>query len=54
MDPMTGDLARAQLASRVGDAEALRPGRRQVAARRLSRRAEAAARRANLALSRLL
>ena len=48
------DLARARVASRVADAEGLLAGRRHVAARRLGRRAEAAARRADLALSRTL
>jgi len=54
MDPMMEDLARARVASRVEEAEGLRAGRRHVAARRLGRRAEAAARRAGLALSRTL
>jgi len=54
MDPMMEDLARARVASRVADAELLRPGRQHAAARRLGRRAEAAARRASLALSRAL
>ena len=46
------DLARARVASRVADAELLRPGRQYTAARRLGRKAETAARRASLALSR--
>ena len=48
------DLARALLVSRVEEAAGLRPGRRHTAARRLSRRAEAAARRADVALTRTL
>ena len=54
MDLMLEDLARARVASRVEDAEGLRAGRRLVAARRLGRRSEAAARRAGLALARTL
>ncbi len=48
------DLARALLVSRVEEAAGLRPGRRHTAARRLSRRAEAAARRAGVAMTRTL
>lgn len=48
------DLARAVVASRLEEAAGLRAGRRHVAARRLSRRAKAAARRAGLALTRTL
>jgi hypothetical protein len=54
MDPMLEDLARARIASRVADAELLRPGRQHSAARRLGRRAAAAAGRASLARSRAL
>jgi hypothetical protein len=52
MDPMLEDLARARIAERLDDALGVREGRRQVAARRLGRRAEAAARRAGAALTR--
>jgi hypothetical protein len=51
---MMEDLARALVVSRVEEAAGLRAGRRHAAARRLSRRAEAAARRAGLALTRTL
>jgi hypothetical protein len=51
---MMEDLARALVVSRVQEAEGLRGGRRHAAARRLGRRAEAAAGRAALALSRTL
>ena len=54
MDPMMEDLARARLVARLDEAEGLRPGRRHAAARRLGRRAEAAARRASLAVARTL
>ena len=46
------DLARAQMAARLGEAQQLRRGRQQAAARRLSRKAERAARQARLALAR--
>jgi len=51
---MHEDLARAQMAARLGEAQQLRRGRRQVAARRLSRKAEQAARQARLALARAI
>jgi hypothetical protein len=51
---MNEDLARAQLLGRLGEAQQLRRGRRHVAARRLSRKAEDAAREAHLALARAL
>jgi hypothetical protein len=46
------DLARAQMSARLGEAQELRRGRRIVAARRLSRRAERAALQARLVLAR--
>ena len=46
------DLARAQIASRLDEAEGLRRSRRIVAARRLHRRAERAAMQARLVLAR--
>jgi len=49
---MHEDLARAQMAARLGEAQQLRRGRQQAAARRLSRKAEQAARQARLALAR--
>jgi hypothetical protein len=49
---MQEDLARAQMSARLGEAQQLRRGRQQAAARRLSRKAEQAARRARLALAR--
>jgi hypothetical protein len=52
MDPMLEALARARVADRLAAAEGLRPGRRQTSAGRFARRAEAAARRASLALAR--
>jgi hypothetical protein len=51
---MHEDLARAQMAARLGEAQQLRRGRQQVAARRLSRKAERAARQARLALARAM
>ena len=47
------ELARAQMAARLGEAQAQRRVRSVVAARRLSRRAERAARRARVAAARL-
>ena len=41
---MHEDLARAQMSARLGEAQQLRRGRQQAAARRLSRKAEQAAR----------
>jgi len=49
---MNEDLARAQMSARLGEAQQLRRGRQQAAARRLSRKAEQAARQARLALAR--
>ena len=43
MNTMQEDLARAQMTARLGEAQALRQGRRIVVARRLTRRAERAA-----------
>jgi hypothetical protein len=52
MDQMMEALALIRVAARVADAEGLRRGRRLTAARRLGRRADAAATRAGLARSR--
>jgi len=49
---MQEDLARAQMSARLGEAQQLRRGRQAAAARRLSRKAEQAARQARLALAR--
>jgi len=46
-------LARAQMAERLGEAQRLRQGRQVVVARRLSRRAERAAHQARVAAARL-
>jgi hypothetical protein len=54
MNLMNEDLARAQMSARLGEAQQIRRGRQQVAARRLSRKAEQAARQARLALARAL
>jgi hypothetical protein len=54
MNLMHEDLARAQMTARLGEAQALRQGRRIVAARRLSRRAERTALQARLVLARLI
>ena len=51
---MHEDLARAQMSARLGEAQQLRRGRQQAAARRLSRKAEHAARQARLALARAI
>jgi hypothetical protein len=51
MNLMHEELARAQIAARLEEAQSQRLGRRIVAARRLSRRAERAAHRARLALA---
>lgn len=51
---MNHDLARAEIDSRLGEAQALRRGRQQAAIRRLSRKAERAAREARLALARAI
>ncbi|HET7385333.1 MAG TPA: hypothetical protein VFJ19_01565 [Nocardioidaceae bacterium] len=54
MNLMNEDLARAQMAARLGEAHQLRRGHQLARARRLSRRAERAAREASLALARAL
>jgi hypothetical protein len=54
MNLMHEDLARAQMSARLGEAQQIRRGRQQVAARRLSRKAEQAARQARLALARVI
>ena len=54
MNLMHEDLARAQMAARLGEAQELRRGRQLAMARRLSRRAERAALEARLALARSL
>ncbi|MGD9960590.1 hypothetical protein [Nocardioides sp.] len=48
------NLARSQMAERLGEAQELRRGNRLVRARRLSRKAERAAQQARLALARAL
>jgi hypothetical protein len=53
MHTMNEQLARAQMATRLGEAQTQRRGRNVVAARRLSRRAERAARAARLAAARV-
>ena len=53
-DLMNEDLARAQMAARLGEAQQLRAGHRLARARRLSRKAERAAQQARLALARAL
>lgn len=52
MDQIHEDLARAQMTARLGEAQALRQGRRLVAARRMQRRAERAALQVRLVLAR--
>ena len=52
MSLMNEDLARAQMAARLGEAHAQQRGHRLTMARRLSRRAERAAQEARLALAR--
>jgi hypothetical protein len=54
MNLMHEDLARAQMAARLGEAQQIRRGHQQVVARRLSRKAEQAARQARLALARAI
>lgn len=51
---MNEDLARAQMAARLGEAQQLRVAGNLARARRLSRRAERAAQQARLALARAL
>ena len=48
------NLARAQMSERLGEAQQLQRGREIVRARRMSRKAENAARQARLALARSL
>ncbi len=52
MNLMNENLARAQMSARLGEAQSLQRGRRLVAARRLTRRAEKAALQARLVLAR--
>lgn len=54
MNSMHEDLARAQMAARLGEAQQMRRGHQLVRARRLSRKAEQAAQQARLALARAL
>jgi hypothetical protein len=54
MNLINEDLARAQIASRLGEAQELRLGHQITRARRLTRRAERAAKQARLALARSL
>ena len=54
MNTMHEALARAQMTARLGEAQQLQRGRRLVAARRMSRKAENAAQQARLALARSL
>ena len=54
MNLMHEELARAQMAARLGEAQQLRTGDNLVRARRLSRKAERAAQRARLAIARAL
>lgn len=54
MSLMNEDLARAQMAARLGEAQSLRRGHHLARAQRLSRKAEAAAHQARLALARAL
>jgi len=54
MNLMNENLARAQMAARLGEAHDLRRGHQLARARRLSRKAEQAAQQARLALARAL
>jgi hypothetical protein len=54
MNLMNENLARAQMAARLGEAQQLQRGRQLARARRLSRKAEQAAQQARLALARAL
>jgi hypothetical protein len=54
MNLMHEDLARAQMAARLGEAQEIRRGHQLALARRLSRRAERAALEARLAIARSL
>ena len=54
MNLMHEELARAQMAARLGEAHELRRGHHLVRARRMSRKAEQAAQQARLALARAI
>jgi hypothetical protein len=54
MELMFEDLARAQMSARLGEAQQQRRGHQLAQARRISRKAEKAARQARLALARAL
>lgn len=54
MSLMNEDLARSQMAARLGEAQSLRRGHQLARAQRLGRKAEAAAQQARLALARAL
>jgi len=54
MNLINENLARAQMSARLGEAQQLQQGHRLVRARRMSRKAESAARQARLALARSL
>lgn len=54
MNLMHEDLARAQIAARLGEAHLQRRGHQLARARRMSRKAEAAAQQARLALARII
>jgi hypothetical protein len=54
MELMHENLARAQMAARLGEAQQLRRGHQMAQVRRLSRKAEQAAQQARLALARAL
>ena len=54
MNLMNENLARAQMAARLGEAHELRRGHQLAIARRMSRKAEQAAAQARLALARAL
>ncbi|MGH3362351.1 MAG: hypothetical protein ACRDOM_07810 [Nocardioides sp.] len=54
MNLMHENLARAQMAARLGEAHQLRRGHQMAQVRRLSRKAEQAAQQARLALARAL
>jgi hypothetical protein len=54
MNLMNENLARAQMAARLGEAHQLRRGHQLARARRLGRKAEQAAQQARLALARAL
>ena len=54
MNLMHEELARAQMAARLGEAQQLRRGHQLALARRMSRKAEQAAQQARLALARAI